>query len=376
MPLPLGVPLPRYHRAMKTCLSPTGRRMSTRLTVRSVVAAALLVLLVLTVCAGLAACSGSSDAGGASGGAPGAATAAAGAATAAGAPERPVIGPDGETVPGADVVYRDVAYGTTSPLQKLDVYLPDNGGRPHPVLIAIHGGGFSAGDKEDGQIIPVLAGLTRGYAVVGLDYRLSPEATFPAAISDVRAAVRWLRAHAGEYGLDGSRVALWGDSAGGNLAALAGTSGDSSALRGPDPADAGQSDEVQAVVDWFGPISFLQTDGDFRDAGFDRPSALDGRSFLSVYLGAPLAEVPGRVRAADPITYLTPGDPPILIEHGTADGTVPYQQSERLARAYAKVAGEDSVTLHLLQGAGHVDPAFYSEQHLAEVLDWLDAQLK
>ena len=346
--------------------------------------AALLVLLVLFVVpagAGLAACGGASGppdaveaSASAGAGASGAGATPAGAtATAA---ERPVIGPDGDVVPGADVVYRDLAYDDESPLQALDIYLPDNGDQPYPVLVAIHGGGFSGGDKEDGQIIPVLAGLTRGYAVVGLDYRLSPEATFPAAISDVKAAVRWLRAHAGEYGLDGSRVALWGDSAGGNLAALAGTAGDSDALRGPDPANADQPETVQAVVDWFGPISFLQTDRDFRVAGFDRPSALDGRSFLSVYLGAPIDEVPGRVKASDPITYLTPGDPPILIEHGTADGTVPYPQSVRLARAYADVAGENSVTLRLLRGAGHVDPVFYDQGHLAEVLDWLDARLK
>ena len=352
--------------------------------------AALLVLLALCVMpagAGLAAC------GGGSGSSAGLETSATGAATPAGATtagaatagaatagaataERPVIGPDGDVVPGADVVYRDLAYGDDSPLQALDIYLPDNGDRPYPMLVAIHGGGFSGGDKEDGQIIPVLAGLTRGYAVVGLDYRLSPEATFPAAISDVKAAVRWLRAHADEFGLDGSRIALWGDSAGGNLAALAGAAGDSDALRGPDPANADQPETVQAVVDWFGPISFLQTDRDFQAAGFDRPSALDGRSFLSEYLGAPLDEVPGKVKASDPITYLTPADPPILIEHGTADGTVPYPQSVRLARAYADVAGSDKVTLRLLRGAGHVDPVFYDERHLAEVLDWLDARLK
>jgi acetyl esterase/lipase len=296
-------------------------------------------------------------------------------AVAAGA-ERPVIGPYGEVVPGAEVAYRDLAYDDVSPLQKLDLYLPDNGDQPYPLLVAIHGGGFSAGDKADGQVVPVLSGLTRGYAVASLDYRLSPEATFPAAISDVKAAVRWLRAHADEFGLDGSRVALWGDSAGGNLAALAGTAGDTDALRGPDPANADQPDTVQAVVDWFGPISFLHTDADFRKAGFDRPSALDGRSFLSEYLGAPLDEVSAKAKASDPITYLSSGDPPILIEHGTADGTVPYPQSVRLARAYAKVVGEDAVTLRLLRGAGHVDPAFYTDAHLDEVLDWLDARLR
>jgi acetyl esterase/lipase len=339
--------------------------------------AALAVLLGAALVAGVAACGGSSGPSDTSG-SPGSRAATASGAAAASAPAgtRPVIGPDGEAVPGADLVYRDLAYDDGSPLQKLDLYLPDGGKRPRPLLVAIHGGGFSSGDKADGQVIPVLSGLTRGYAVASLDYRLSPQETFPAAIADVKAAVRWLRSQAGEYGLDGSRVALWGDSAGGNLAALAGTTGDTRALRGPDPAHADQPDTVQAVVDWFGPISFLHTDADFREAGFDRPDAASGWSFLSAYLGAPLREVPGRVKASDPITYLTPGDPPILIEHGTADATVPYPQSVRLAKAYANVAGADSVTLHLLRGAGHVDPVFSSREHLHEVLDWLDARLK
>ena len=285
------------------------------------------------------------------------------------------LGPLGDPVPGAATVHVDLPYATESSAQRLDIYLPAGGEAPYPVLVAIHGGGFSGGDKEDGQVTPVLRGLTRGYAVVGLDYRLSGEARFPAAVNDVKTAVRWLRAHAAEYGLDGSRVALWGDSAGGNLAALAGTAGDSTALRGPHPANAGQSDQVQAVVDWFGPISFLQTDRDFRVAGFERPSAANPGSFLSEYLGASLDQVPGRVRASDPITYLSPEDPPILIEHGKADGTVPYPQSVRLARAYAAVAGGDKVTLHLYEGAGHVDPLFYEEGHLDDVLDWLDARL-
>jgi acetyl esterase/lipase len=185
-----------------------------------------------------------------------------------------------------------------------------------------------------------------------------------------------VRAHAGEYGLDGSRVALWGDSAGGNLAALAGTSGDSAALRGPDPANADQPDVVEAVVDWFGPISFLRTDRDFRVAGLARASVEGASSFLSQYLGAPLNEVRSKVKAADPITYLTPGDPPILIEHGTADGTVPWPQSKRLAKAYAAATGDDNVTLHLIEGAGHVDRLFYEPRHVDDVLDWLDAQLK
>jgi acetyl esterase/lipase len=279
-------------------------------------------------------------------------------------------------VPEAGAVLTDLAYAGDSPSQKLDLYLPAAGEPPYPVILAIHGGGFISGDKADGQITPVLEALSRGYAVAGVNYRLSGEATFPAAISDVKAAVRWLRANAGEYQLDPLRFAAWGHSAGGNLAALAGTSGDFPALRGPHPANAGQSDRLQAVVDWYGPISFLRTDRDFRAAGFKRPSAAGPRSFLSQYLGAPLAEVPGKVKAADPITYISPDDPPVLIEHGTADGTVPYPQSRRFARAVAERAGPSRVTLRIFPGAGHVDPVFFSPEHVDSVLDWLDRQLR
>jgi acetyl esterase/lipase len=330
--------------------------------VRVACAALLTAVLAGGFAGGLSAC------GGAAGG-----SSDSGAAGAASSPAATSAYPGG---PATSAIYRDVAYAQDSPAQKLDLYLPATGERPYPVLVAIHGGGFIGGDKEDGQIVPVLEGLTRGYAVVGLDYRLSPEAHFPAAVSDVKAAVRWVRAHAGEYGLDGARVALWGDSAGGNLAAIAGTSGDSAALRGPDPANADQPDDVQAVVDWFGPISFLRTDRDFRVSGFDDRASVEGAgSFLSQYLGGPLNEMRDRVEAADPITYLTPDDPPILIEHGTEDGTVPWPQSKRLAEAYAAATGDDNVTLNIIEGAGHVDRLFYEQEHVGDVLDWLDARL-
>ena len=137
----------------------------------------------------------------------------------------PAASAGGAGVPGARAVYTDLAYAGDSPSQKLDLYLPATGEPPYPVILGIHGGSFAYGDKADGQITTVLEALDRGYAVAGLNYRLSDEAPFPAAVYDVKAAVRWLRAHAGEYQLDPGRFAAWGHSAGGNLAAIAGTSG-------------------------------------------------------------------------------------------------------------------------------------------------------
>ena len=179
-----------------------------------------------------------------------------------------------------------------------------------------------------------------------------------------------------EYRLDGSRVALWGDSAGGNLAALAGTSGDVPPCAALTPHDAGQSDRVQAVVDWFGPISFLRTDQDFRVAGIRRASAAGPNSFLSQYLGAPLTEVPGNVRAADPITYITPDDPPMLIEHGTADGTVPVGQSMRLRQGIRGRRGRRRHDTAPPPGRRPRGPGLLQGGPREPVLDWLDAKLK
>ncbi|MEI6727385.1 MAG: alpha/beta hydrolase [Actinomycetes bacterium] len=330
------------------------------------VAAALLALLLLAPAgAALAACGGS--AGGpapaaTSGGAAPTATARSGAAAGAS--------------PGAGTVRRDIAYAHASHSEKLDLYLPAKGSAPYPVIVAIHGGGFMSGDKDDGQVAPMLLGLARGYAVASVDYRLSGEAKFPAQIEDVKAAIRWLRANAGRYKLDPARIVAWGDSAGGNLAALAGTSAGVAALSDPALGNAGQSNAVQAVVDWFGPISMLKVDSDFRAShagptGHEAPT-----SFESEYFGAPLRTVPAKVRAADPITYIGAGDPPFLIEHGDADSTVPVQQSQRLAAALRRVLGPNAVTLRIFQGAGHMAPVIYSRANARAVLDWLDAKVR
>ena len=209
-----------------------------------------------------------------------------------------------------------------------------------------------------------------------MNYRLSREARFPAQINDVKAAIRWLRANAATYRLDADRLAVWGGSAGGNLAALAGTSGGVAALSDPSQGNAAQSDRVQAVVDWFGPIAFLRIDPQFRASGAGRPDNHLEDSPLSRYLGAALRKARARVRAADPTTYVTADDPPFLIEHGTADGSVPVQQSMRFAAALKKTLGGGQVTLRLLRGAGHAGPAFRTPANVTFVLDWLDAQLK
>ncbi len=279
-------------------------------------------------------------------------------------------GGGGQTAIQATPTYKDLAYATGSDAQKLDIYLPE-GSSPFPVVIVIHGGGFVTGDKANPAAGDEL--LAAGYAVVSVNYRLSGEAKYPAPIQDVKTAVRWLRANAAQYKLDPQRFAAFGQSAGGNLAALLGTSCGVAALEGADLGHADQSSCVQAVVDWFGPTDFLQMDKQF--AGTSCPVNHDAaNSPESMLLGAPIQTVPEQAQAANPITYVSATAAPFLIQHGTADCNVPPQQGQLLYDALAPLLG-DKVTFTLLEGAGHGGTQFSQAANLQLVLDFLARHL-
>lgn len=271
--------------------------------------------------------------------------------------------------------------GARSPAQRLDIYWPAQGEGLFPVIVSIHGGAFKEGDKRDRQLEPMLKGLERGYAVVSINYRMSGEALFPALVHDVRAAIRWVRAHAIEHMFDPSRVAVWGGSAGGYLALMAGVAAGIPELDDPGLGNANQSAEVQAVVAWFPPTNFLNMDAQLEASGFVQTpeTAHSGpRSPESLILGQQITQVPELVRAANPETYIRPGLPPFLIQHGTADDTVPYQQSLTFACALAAQNGSQSVIYELLLNArhGHQEPAFNNPENIDRVLSFLDRALQ
>ena len=267
---------------------------------------------------------------------------------------------------------KDVAYASASPTQKLDVYLPEGSG-PFPLIVNIHGGGFMMGDKSNPPLTDEL--LDAGYAVASIDYRLSGEAKFPAAVQDAKAAVRFLRAHAAEYKLNPDKFGAYGGSAGGNLAAMLGTSCGVAELEGAELGNADQSSCVQAVVDWFGPTDFLQMDKQFT--GTSCPVNHDtADSPESQYIGAPIQTVPDQAQAANPITYVTSDDVPFLIQHGTADCNVPPQQGQLLANALTPAIGADKVTYTLLDGAGHGGAQFSEAANVKLVTNFLDKYMK
>jgi acetyl esterase/lipase len=270
----------------------------------------------------------------------------------------------------------DIPYATLSSAQKLDIYLPEEGEGPFPVILAIHGGAFMMGDKADEQLNPMLNGLKYGYAVVSINYRMSGEALFPKNINDVKAAIRFIRANTRQYYFNPDKIAVWGGSAGGNLSALAGTSADVKELEDLSQGNEAQSCRVNAVVDWFGPTNFLLMDEELKTSGNGIPNHGEVNSPESKVLGQKISEIPGKVALANPETYITKDDPPFLIMHGTKDQLVPTQQSILFAEKLAKIIGKNKVTLHLLEGARHGGPAFEEPAIIQMVFDFLDRNLK
>jgi acetyl esterase/lipase len=229
----------------------------------------------------------------------------------------------------------------------LDLSIPDGDG-PFPLVVLIHGGGWRAGEKAHlDEERRILAG--RGYAAASVDYRLVP-ATFPAAVADVRCAVRWLREHAAERRIDPDRVGLVGFSAGAHLAALAGLAPEVDAL--DEVCDSTAELAVHALVLLFGP-------SDLRaEAGWPRPTT----RIITRFLGTPAAEDPTRAALASPIAWAGPGDPPTLLIHGDADAVVPLDQSIQLRDALA--AAGVATTYVEIEGGRHGFPLFSARPDL------------
>lgn len=260
----------------------------------------------------------------------------------------------------------DIPYCSPGGLpQHMDAYFPSSGG-PWPALVYVHGGGWVEGDKAEGAGWRHLTG--RGYLVVSLNYRLATETVkFPAMIADVQCAIRHLRAHASAYNLDPERIGVLGSSAGGHLAALLGTAGDSILWEAEEYA--AQSSRVQAVVTLAG-LSDL---------------TLPMFEYLStaVYyaFGEPGGHNTDGNRAASPVTYIDAGDPPFLILHGDQDGIVPLDQAESL-HARLTQAGVDSTLVvvlngdHSLRGLNGAATLPSQEQILELLVAFLDRSLK
>jgi len=245
----------------------------------------------------------------------------------------------------------DITYSTITGFRplSLDFYHDPEASDLRPLVIYIHGGGWERGHKRASGVFTdfpgVLANLaSRGFVTASVEYRLSGEAPFPAAIQDIKAAIRYLRENASDYGIDPDRIGLWGNSAGGQLAALAAVTCDDDTSASISSGDTETSDCVQAAAIWYGVTDFGMLDAEKEPTLNSDPGAR--------YLGCTPGHCPSYVvNAASAARHVDAKDPAFLLGHGTVDKVVPISQSYEM-EALLKDAGVP-VETHYVEGVGH-----------------------
>jgi len=269
----------------------------------------------------------------------------------------------------------NIQYGSL-PEQLLDVYKPESPQGPLPVVFYVHGGGWTMGSKTEGFLDGVIGLIDRGYAVISVDYRLAPKATFPEFIFDVKTAVRWARAHAHEYHFDPSRFGMVGDSAGGHITLMMGFTANRPEYAGEKYGWPGFSDELEAICDMYGP-SMLDVPGEkfYQESGVPRMSREkpgEPSHFTTVF-GTGDANLLGLI---SPISYVHKNIPPTLILQGVKDGVVAYQHSTLLAEKITEICGESRVKLILYENRNHADYGFNTKENSDTVAAFFDHYLK
>ncbi|HEU4617842.1 MAG TPA: alpha/beta fold hydrolase [Gammaproteobacteria bacterium] len=247
----------------------------------------------------------------------------------------------------------------------LDLYLPAEANGA-PLLVWVHGGAWQFGSKSD---MPIGALGERGYAIASVEFRQATVARFPAQAHDIKAAIRFLRARAGDYGYDATRIAILGASSGGHLAALIATTNGDAALEGSLGEHRDVSSDVQAAVSFFGASNLTTILKQSTPAGLRvREPALER------LLGDAPENAVELARLASPVFHVSAGDPPLLLLHGDQDPQMPINQSHELEGAYAAQGLEARFVV--VHGAGHGGAVFFDEEHLRLVAEFLDRHLR
>jgi acetyl esterase/lipase len=248
---------------------------------------------------------------------------------------------------------------------KLDLYRPVGATSPQ-LVVWVHGGAWRAGSKDG---MPLGELVRRGFAIASVDYRLSPVAKFPAQVHDCKAAIRFLRAKAKQYGYDASRIGIAGSSAGGHLVAEIGVTNGHPKLEGTVGEHLDQSSSVHAIVDYYGPTNFLTI------LTQSTPHGLSVRvPALQLLLGSQPEENPALAKLASPVFHVDKNDPPLLIIHGDQDPQVPINQSHELHGHYKEFGLP--VRLEVIHGGAHGGPKFYDDARIKLVERFFEKQLR
>ena len=297
---------------------------------------------------------------------------------------------------------RGIPYAGLSDSQYLNLYLPSGVERPQ-LFVLVHGGGFISNDCESRQAKLMIAYFRdHGYACATVNYRLAQEEPFPAALEDVKAAVRFLKANAEKYGYNADRVPIWGESAGGYLAVMAGVTADdefvSVPFLGEEELAEPVTSSVQAVVDYYGAVEFQSEEdrnADFKALGIPgwivtmanswlKGGPMEGTDFKTCedyFIRKHLADLtPEEAQIYMPAYYIRKNlnpdsDLKVLIWHGDMDITVPKVHSIRCDALLRETIGDSRVTLQLIPLSKHASERMYTDERLAEIDAWLKENL-
>lgn len=283
------------------------------------------------------------------------------------------LGAEKDTAP--EIEYKeDVEYGTGGGMPlKLDIARPLGLTEPAPGLVFIHGGGWAAGNKAIYRKF-IQSCAEQGYVAVTVGYRFAPAHRFPAQVEDVKCAVRWLRAHADELGLDPERIGAMGHSAGAHLSMMLGVMDAEDGLEG-EGGWADQPSKVQCVVSYFGPTDLtMDEDAVASLAAADVLNLNSIRRILENLVGGNDEEHKEMLRQASPITYVNKGDAPMLLLHGTRDVLVPYDQAFQMATALSRAGVPGRVEIIL--GLGHGWAGDEAKRTNDVTLDFFNQHLK
>jgi acetyl esterase/lipase len=256
--------------------------------------------------------------------------------------------------------HTDVVYATVDGKElALDIYMPAGVQSP-PLLVWVHGGAWRSGTKERVR----REFVENGIATASLDFRQSTEAQFPAAVYDIKAAIRFLRANAKAYGYRTDRIAIGGSSSGAHYAALVGVSNGHPSLEGTVGDHPNQSSDVQAIISYFGAsnLTTILAQSTPFGLGVREPA-------LTLLLGALPEDAKDLAELASPVFHIDRTDPPLLLLHGDQDPQMPINQAHELKGGYDQ-QGLD-VTFDVVHGSAHGGRAFYNGEHLAGALEFL-----
>jgi len=268
----------------------------------------------------------------------------------------------GSAVGGEFTVMKDIKFAEVDGHElKLDLYLP-NEAKNSPLVVWVHGGAWRRGSKSS---MPLTDLVREGFAIASVDYRLSPVAKFPAAIHDIKGAIRFLRAKQGEHGYNAKKIAIAGASAGGHLVALVGTTNGHEELEGDVGGNLDQSSAVQAIVSYYGASNFMTI------LGQSTPHGLSVRvPALELFIGGRPEDAPELARLASPVNHVDENDPPLLLIHGDQDPQMPINQSHELHGRYKELGLE--ATFEVVHGAAHGGKAFHDARRVGIVNRFLD----